>query len=149
MPIRMKPSSHFTPFAFIFPSFLILYWLKSPLSLPLCPSSLLLHSVFTICNLPPNVHQKHGDRLFVTGISREKRDKHVHPGWSGVSTVCFFSPEITTLILTMAVCSCFKRLSAPLFMLSSPLNRTHEGKPFYWICIYYFNTIPRDEGLSL
>lgn len=41
------------------------------------------------------------------------------PSRSGVSTLSFSSSEITTLIPTIAMCSWFKRLSAPLFMLSS------------------------------
>lgn len=48
------------------------------------------------------------------------------PCWSGVSTVSFWSPEITTLIPTIAMCGWFKQLSAPLFMLSSPLVCTHK-----------------------
>lgn len=58
---------------------------------------------------------------------RWKRNKYLSAPADQVSPpVSFSSPEITTLILTIAMCSWFEQLSAPLFMLSSLLDRTHE-----------------------
>lgn len=119
----MVSSSHLTPFPFYASFLLRLLLVKSLRLLPLCVHPGSPEFQFSIRGVEPHrlkCSSRHGDGFFVLGISHEKGDKHIHPGWSGVSTVSVFSGQITMLILTMATCSCFKRLSVPLFMLSSP-----------------------------